>query len=181
MRLIAFTLVSLGILLLPVLSNPGGIQAQTAGSDPVGSPNPDCFKQESSIYNTTGCQEWRNSESGKKYQKQLCDERKPEGAVWVVFASQCVTFVEFGPIIISYLLTFSSIIAGVMFVVASFKYLSSKGDPSALADARDMMINAAVGMVLIASAYAIVVVLNDAFGFAGGAINLLPFFEFNPI
>ena len=171
-------LVISSLLIFQQILSPFLAQAQTGNPEPVGSPNPECFNRDYAQYNSASCQEGRDSESGRQFEKDECEKEKPSGAVWVVFARQCVTFVEFGSIAISYVLTFASIIAGVMFVAASFKYLSSKGDPSALADARDMMINAAVGMVLVATAFAIVQLLNSSFGFAGGAVNLLPFFDY---
>ena len=60
-----------------------------------------------------------------------------------------------------------------MFVVASFKYLTSKGDPTTLADARSMLTNAIIGFLIIASAFVIVQVLNSAFNAIDHSINIL--------
>lgn len=170
---------SLGVLMIVLLQsffvNPTASYAQWTVA---------CFDDsiDQVIYNSPQCQQertQREDSANESRAKNECEKRKVDGAVWVMFASQCVTFTEFGKIAVQYLLTFSSIIAGGMFMVASFKYLTSRGDPSALADAKDMLLNASIGIVLIASAVVIIQVLDGTLNLTGGEdpIDLLPFVD----
>lgn len=128
------------------------------------------------IYDSDECKNIRAINELER-EKANCHQRRDEGAVWAVFLEDCITFTDFGGIAINYLLTFSSIIAGAMFVFASFKYLGSRGDPARLADARDMLLNTAIGMVLIATAYVTIQIMDAALTFGGDPINILPFFD----
>jgi hypothetical protein len=151
-----------------------------AQTDPAPAVNydPACFNKQDNAFNTDTCKKSR-SENADVY-RDYCEndnERKEEGAVWVVFAQDCVTFTEFWGLAVNYILMFSSIIAGIMFVIASFKYLSSRGNAADLADAKSMLISTTIGIIIIASAFVIIQVLDSAFTIPGSdPINLMPFF-----
>lgn len=136
-----------------------------------GSQNPCLNESSGAIYQSPNCQPQPLTA------EQQCANRKGEGVVWIRFAQECMDFIGFGGFALKYLLTFSSIIAGGVFMYASFKYLSSRGDPSALADARDMLTQASIGIALIASAFVIIQLLDSTFILTEGSqfIYLLPF------
>ncbi len=104
-----------------------------------------------------------------------CEKKKKDGYVWVVFASDCMKFEDLFPTLMGYILTFASVIAAFIFIKASFNYLSSRGDPSKIADAKSMLINAVIGLVIISLSFIILEVLDGSFD-GVGEINLLPFF-----
>jgi hypothetical protein len=104
-----------------------------------------------------------------------CDGKKKEGYVYIGVLQKCYTLPDFITTAINYVLMFSSIIAGFIFVMGAYNYLISRGDPGKLGEGREMITNAVVGMVLIASAFAIIRFLNGAFQTVDSGINLLPF------
>lgn len=59
-------------------------------------------------------------------------------------------------IIVTIVASIAGSIAFLIMVIAGFKYVSSRGDAQAVARAKDTIVNAAIGLVVIVSAYAIV-------------------------
>jgi hypothetical protein len=108
---------------------------------------------------------------------KACDAKRKEGYVMAwAFNSECVNLPEFMNTLVNYLMLFASLIAGIMFVYGSFKYISSRGNPSDLGDGRDILTSSVIGILLIACAYIIIQFLGSAFGSVDSAINLTPFF-----
>lgn len=126
--------------------------------------------------------------------QKVCEELKSEGYVYTAAFEGgsafeetksndasfnayggCFNLTDFIGTTVNYLLMFGTIIAGFMFAYASFKYLTSRGNPSELADARDMIMQTVIGLILIALAMVIVNFLTSAFGSVTPDINLMPF------
>ena len=104
-----------------------------------------------------------------------CATLKSEGKVFArAFNNACVTLPEFIETMVNYVMMFAAIIAGFMFLQGGLKIITSRGNPTAVVEARSTLINAAVGLVLLATAYVIIQVLNGAFGDGVSSdINLL--------
>src|SRR5690606_12007001 len=109
--------------------------------------------------------------------QQECEtaDNKKAGKVFArAFNNACVTLPEFVQTVVNYVMMFASIIAGFMFLQGGLKIIASRGNPTAVVEARSTLINAAVGLVLIATSYAIINFLSGAFGTGvSGDINLL--------
>lgn len=86
--------------------------------------------------------------------------------------THCFTLQDFIPTLLSYFMMFAAIIAGFLFIWASYKYLTSKGDPSALAEARDMIMQVVIGLVILMLAYVIIQVLGSAFSGVDDSIQI---------
>jgi hypothetical protein len=103
--------------------------------------------------------------------KKECDAKtSTDGSVYIrAFgdnkAGSCVTFLGFTQSIIKYVMLAASIIVGFMLLTGGFKYLTSRGNVAALTDARDQILHATIGVVLLATAYLIILVLQGSFGY----------------
>lgn len=114
--------------------------------------------------------------------QKICQQTK--GAVYTAFfkrpasegsslSTSCFTLPQFIPTLLSYFMMFAAIIAGFFFIWASYKYLTSKGDPTALAEARDMIMQIVIGLVILMLSYVIIEVLNSAFNGVDSSILLI--------
>lgn len=66
--------------------------------------------------------------------------------------------------VISWVLGLAGVVLFIMLLLGGFKYLTSTGDPKALEGARKTLTSAIIGLVLVASAYLILVVINALTG-----------------
>jgi hypothetical protein len=89
------------------------------------------------------------------------------------FNNACNNLLEFSQTAINYALFFATLIAGFMFAKGAFGILVSRGNPASVADARETLTNATIGLILLASAFLIIKFLNGAFEGVDGGINLL--------
>ena len=103
------------------------------------------------------------------------DANREEGRVFArAFNNACVTLPEFINTLVNYAMMFASIVAGFMFLQGGIKIIASRGNPAAVVEARSTLINAGVGLVLLATAYVVITFLSDAFGYGVTEdINLL--------
>ena len=103
------------------------------------------------------------------------DDNREEGRVFArAFNNACVTLPEFINTLVNYAMMFASIVAGFMFLQGGIKIIASRGNPAAVVEARSTLINAGVGLVLLATAYVVITFLSDAFGYGVTEdINLL--------
>jgi hypothetical protein len=101
---------------------------------------------------------------------------KSAGYVFLpAFNNACNNLTEFFTTALNYLMLFATLIAGFMFARGMFGILVSRGNPAAVADAREMLTNAAIGLVLLATAFLVIKFLNGGFqAIPGGGINLCP-------
>ncbi len=115
------------------------------------------------------CQTTTNREAGKVFAR--------------AFNNACVTLPEFITTLINYVMMFASVIAGFMFLQGGIKIIASRGNPTAVVEARSTLLHAAIGLVLLATSYVIINFLNGAI--SGGVtpdINLLgPFVPWKSI
>lgn len=79
----------------------------------------------------------------------------------------CLSFLGLIKTLINYALLASTLIVAVMLLRGGFNYTTSRGDPAGLFEARDQIMHATIGVVLIATAYIIVLFLQGSFGFLG--------------
>ena len=73
-----------------------------------------------------------------------------------------VTLPEYINAIYKYLIAAGGVLAGIMLAVGGFMYVSSAGDSGKAASGKKYIINALVGMVLLASSYTILYTINPA-------------------
>ena len=150
---IAVTFAFSTLLVFHMLSVPPSAYAET-----------DCSKMEGAA--KTSCEKQNECET---------DANRDQGKVFArAFNNTCVTLPEFITTVVNYVMMFAAIIAGFMFLQGGIKIIASRGNPAAVVEARSTLINAGVGLVLLATAYVIITFLSDAFG--GGVtedINLL--------
>src|SRR5690606_13416318 len=95
------------------------------------------------------------------------------GLVYVRTFDDCATLTGFMVKGLNFLLLISSIIAGFMFLQSGYRILTSQGNPSAVAEGREQLTNAVIGIVLIAVSFALVHFLNDGFALIDTGIDLL--------
>ena len=140
-------------------SSPGN-PTQPDGS-PVDEPEPPAAPEEP----TDPCEDKTGSDKTSCDARVACDDQRSEGKVFArAFNNACVILPEFIETMVNYVMMFAAIIAGFMFLQGGLKIITSRGNPTAVVEARSTLINAAVGLVLLATAYVIIQVLNGAFG-----------------
>ncbi len=106
------------------------------------------------------CQTTTNREAGKVFAR--------------AFNNACVTLPEFITTLINYVMMFASVIAGFMFLQGGIKIIASRGNPTAVVEARSTLLHAAIGLVLLATSYVIINFLSNSFGYGVTTdINLL--------
>lgn len=106
----------------------------------------------------------------------LCEYSGRDHVFTPAFNNGCFTLPEFFTTVLNYLMTFAGVIAAFMFVRGSYGVLVSKGNPAALVEARDMLTQALIGLIIIATAYGVVNFLGTAFNSLNLGIDLTPFF-----
>jgi hypothetical protein len=109
--------------------------------------------------------------------KNRCETEanRKQGKVFArAFNNACVTLPEFVQTLVNYVMMFAAIIAGFMFLQGGLKIIASRGNPAAIVEARSTLINAGVGLVLLATSYVLIHFLSNAFGYGVTTdINLL--------
>ncbi len=97
---------------------------------------------------------------------------RPQNQGWVyvrVFAvdpaNSCVTFLGFTKSLINYAMLIATLVAAYMFMMGGFKYTMSRGNPAGLIEARDQIMHATIGLVLLAVSYIVILILQGSFGF----------------
>lgn len=83
----------------------------------------------------------------------------------------CLTFIGLTKSIVNYALFISSLVAAFMLLKGGFKYTTSRGDAAGLMEARDQIMHATIGVILLACAYIIILFLQGSFSFLG--LNLV--------
>lgn len=74
-----------------------------------------------------------------------------------------------------YSVSIASILAGVMFVIGGFQYLTAGGDASRVSKGRERITNAVIGLVLVLAAYVILLTINpDLVSLTSLRIRLVP-------
>jgi hypothetical protein len=104
--------------------------------------------------------------------KDTCEKNKDKGWVYVrAFGTDpetsCVSFIGFTKTIINYALLIAALIAGAMLLKGGFKYVVSRGSATGLMEARDEILHASIGIVLLAVAYVAILFLQGSLGFLG--------------
>lgn len=140
-----------------------GINGQTVGTtynvnDANGEP----------LYNSDTCKAKRG--------KADCDKKQSQGFVYTYVLgsnpeTSCYSFTSVITVLMQYAMLIAAVICGFMFLWGGIKYTISKGNPAALMEARDQILHATIGLVIILMAYIIVLFLQGSLGFLG--INLV--------
>ena len=116
-------------------------------------------------YAKIDCSEMSGAAETSCKAQNACEDKKSEGKVFArAFNNACVTLPEFIETVVNYVMMFASIIAGFMLLQGGLKIIASRGNPTAMVEARSTIINAAVGLILLATSYVIIQFLSDAFG-----------------
>jgi hypothetical protein len=120
--------------------------------------------QTTNVYDSTDCKVKRGQAE--------CEKNKDKGWVYVRAFGQdpetsCVSFIGFTKTIINYAMLIAALIAGAMLLKGGFKYVVSRGSATALIEARDEILHASIGIVLLAVAYVAILFLQGSLGFLG--------------
>ncbi len=120
-------------------------------------------KNGNAVYDSNKCRAERG--------KEVCDD-KPDSEGWVYVRAfgqdpetSCVTFLGFTKSLINYAMLIATLVAAYMFMMGGFKYTMSRGNPAGLIEARDQIMHATIGLVLLAVSYIVILILQDSFGF----------------
>ena len=141
----------------------GGQGGSTAVVDKNGNP----------VYDSADCKTKRGIADCESKNNSQTTEDENRGAYVYLRAfgtdpeNSCVTFVGFSRTIIDYALLIAALIAGGMLLKGGFKYTVSRGNAVALMEARDEIIHASIGVMILAVAYVAILFLQGSLGFLG--------------
>lgn len=98
---------------------------------------------------------------------------RPEQTYIATFDS-CIGFGDGIGLVVTYGLIITTLLAGIKFAIGAMRMIFSAGNPQKLSDAREELTDAAIGLVMLASAFVIIRYLSASFP-AEWQINLLQF------
>lgn len=75
-------------------------------------------------------------------------------------------------ILIDFLIPFAILILFLMFVYTGYTFLTSRGNPEKIKQARGIITSALIGFVLLVMAFFIVRIIGTIFNFSGGILGL---------
>jgi hypothetical protein len=77
----------------------------------------------------------------------------PQGETYIALFDSCLGFADAVGLAVSWSLIIGILIAGVKLSIGAIQYMFSTGDPQKLQNARDTLTDAALGLVLLVSAW----------------------------
>jgi hypothetical protein len=152
-----------------------------AGPDPckdAGDENSDAYKKchAQDLCATDRNIDFTSKEAEDCAAKRYCESKKSDGFVYLLsFNKSCQNLTSFVTTALNYIMLFAAFIAAFMFIRGMYGIITSRGNPASVAEARETLTQAIIGLVVLAIAFVMINFLGGLFSIPEWGINLTPF------